>query len=408
MQVVLYEDGFASRFGPLTLLRPVFDLRCGALLMREKLERRRPDWRVALLPRAELADVVSEEHPGRDISCLDGGPTLLLSAAVLVDGPLVDSVGSGGSRVLVSAGRVVGAYLESGAREMCSRGTDLTPAIESMGLDQARGPEPRVVTHTWDLVAETPGEIGLDAATIGGRGEIAGVVSDSAVVVEPARVTIASGSTVGPGVVLDATSGDVLLGRGVVVMPNAVIVGPVSIGDGVQVRAGARIYGGTSIGPVCKVGGEISASVMQSHSNKQHDGFLGHSFVGSWVNLGAGTDTSDLRNDYGVVRVEMGGESVDTRSASVGATIGDHSKTAIGTKLNTGTIVGAFCSVFPGVFPPKHIPSFSWGTREGFVRYELERAIDTARRVMARRGVELSHAREALIRRVYERTLDCP
>jgi UDP-N-acetylglucosamine diphosphorylase/glucosamine-1-phosphate N-acetyltransferase len=158
------------------------------------------------------------------------------------------------------------------------------------------------------------------------------------------------------------------------------------VGDGSVVRACASVYPGTSVGPLCKVGGEVQASVLQSHANKQHGGFLGHSFVGSWVNLGAATNNSDLKNNYGNVRAEIDGDSVDTGSASVGAVIGDHSKTAIGTRLNTGTIAGIFCSIFADGFPPKSIPSFSWGTRDGFVRYDLDAALDTASRVMARRG----------------------
>jgi hypothetical protein len=137
---------------------------------------------------------------------------------------------------------------------------------------------------------------------------------------------------------------------------------------------------------------------MQSFSNKQHGGFLGHSFVGSWVNLGAATDNSDLKNNYGHVRVELDGELVDTGSPSVGAVIGDHTKTAIGTKLNTGTVIGAFCSVVVRGFPPKSLPSFSWGTESGFRRYELDRAIETARVVMERRGRTLTPAlRERII-----------
>jgi UDP-N-acetylglucosamine diphosphorylase/glucosamine-1-phosphate N-acetyltransferase len=249
----------------------------------------------------------------------------------------------------------------------------------------------------------TATEIVLDAQLVEGRGELRGDVHETACVVSSGGVTVGPGGTVGPGVVLDATSGDILVGRDVHIMANAVIVGPAHVGDGSLVRAGTRVYPGTSIGPVCKVGGEISASVIQSHSNKQHEGYLGSSFVGSWVNLGAGTDTSDLRNDYSNVRVEVGGVAVDTGYQSVGAAIGDHTKTAIGTKLNTGSVVGVFCSVFPGVFPPRSLPSFSWGTEAGFVRYDLERAVDTARRVMARRGVELTPTREALVRSAYAR-----
>lgn len=403
MQVVIYEDGRESAFGPIAALRPVFDLRCGALLLREKLELRRPLWRVALAVRPELARVNAEEYPGRDARSLDEGPTLLLSASVLVDDELLEAVERlKEDRILRAEERIVGAFLRGGTRGILEgRGS---PDLESLDLRDAEGVSPRVVSHPWDLVAATADEIVRDAALADGRGENRGTLHESARLVEPSRVSIGPGSEVGPGVVLDASGGDVLVGRDVRILPNAVVAGPVSIGRGTLVRAGARIYGGTSVGPACKVGGEISASVIQSHANKQHDGFLGHSFVGSWVNLGAATDTSDLRNDYGKVRVEIGGEAVDTGLLSVGATIGDHTKTAIGTKLNTGAVIGIFCNVFPGLFPPKSLPSFSWGTPDGFVRYDVERALATGRRVMARRGVEMSAARENLIRAVFERT----
>ncbi len=405
MQVILYEDSHARAFGPLTLLRPVFELRCGALVLREKLERRRPDWPIALSPRPELARVVSEELSGREPGDLPSGPTLLLSAAVLIDDALLDFLESlNGNRTILSGGRVVGALLESGCEELDCAGPQIPQLLEGLGHEAAVYEGLRVVDYPWQLVEAAPGEIGRDAALVEGRGRVSGVVSDGASIVEPERLTVGEGSSLGAGVVVDASAGEVIIGRDVRIMPNSVLVGPLSVGDGSLVRAGTRIYGGTVIGPVCKVGGEISASIVQSHSNKQHDGFLGHSFVGSWVNLGAGTDTSDLRNNYGEAKVELNGETIETGLSSVGATIGDHSKTAIGTKLNTGTVVGVFCNVFPGVFPPKSISSFSWGTADGFVRYDLEKAIATARAVMSRRGVELTEARESLIRDVYART----
>ncbi len=405
MQVVIYEDARAGAFGPITLLRPVFDLRCGVFTLREKLERRRPDWPVALSPRRELADVVSEGLPGREPPESGSGPTLFLSAAVLVDDAFLDFVESlDGDRTLLSGGRVVGAIAQGGVDAVRGRGPGIGDSIERAGRDAATCPDLRVVDRPWDLVGAAPSEIGRDAALVDGRGRVSGDVSDAVSVVGAGRLTVGRGSSIGPGVVMDVSGGEVIIGRDVTVMPNSVLMGPLSIGDGSLVRAGTRVYGGTSIGPMCKVGGEISASIIQSHSNKQHDGFLGHSFVGSWVNFGAATDTSDLRNDYGPVKVELNGERVDTGLISVGATVGDHTKTAIGTKLNTGTVVGVFCNVFPGHFPPRSIGSFSWGTPGGFVRYQIDRAIDTARAVMSRRGLELTAAREALIRSAYERS----
>jgi len=402
MQAVIYEEAGGRALYPLALLRPVFELRCGALLLREKLERRRPSWTVALAPRLSLDAVVRESMPGRGVESLGDGTTLLLSASVIVDETLLSSVdGIEDDCLLVADGLAVGAVVSSGGEDVARRLVEAGGNPRALGLAGATEVECRVARRAWDLVEATRREIERDIELLGVRGSRGGTVREGALLVEPGRIAMGEGSDVAPGVVLDASGGDILIGRDVRVMSNAYLQGPLCVGDGSLVRAAARIYAGTSIGPVCKVGGELSASVIHSYSNKQHDGFLGHSYVGSWVNLGAATDTSDLRNDYGPVRVSLGDETVDTGLTSVGSMIGDHTKTAIGTKLNTGSIVGAFCNVFPGAFPPKHIPSFSWGTPGGFVLYDIERALDTARTVMERRGVALTGAMEDAVRSLH-------
>jgi UDP-N-acetylglucosamine diphosphorylase/glucosamine-1-phosphate N-acetyltransferase len=402
MQAVLLEDAALGRFGPLTLLRPEFDLRCGVLTLREKLERRRPDWRVALHPRPEVAGLVADACPGRGLDLLDDGPTLALYGRVVVDEALLAAVeATSGDTVLTSRGEVVGALLTSDAGERLGSSGVAGGGVGALGIEATAEVPARTVSYPWDLVAAAPGEIAADAELAVRMGEIAGERHDCCCMLEEGNIAVGEGSEIGPGVVLDARRGHIVIGREVTVMPNAVIAGPAFIGDGSLVRPCATIHGGTSIGPVCKVGGEVQASVLQSHSNKQHGGFLGHSFVGSWVNLGAATNNSDLKNNYGDIRVELDGESIDTGSASVGATIGDHSKTAIGTRLNTGTVVGIFCSVFADGFPPKSIPSFSWGTPDGFVRHDVDMALDTATRVMARRGVDMTSALENRIRGLF-------
>jgi UDP-N-acetylglucosamine diphosphorylase/glucosamine-1-phosphate N-acetyltransferase len=403
MQVVIYEDGREAQFGPLALLRPVFDLRCGALLLREKLELRRPSWRCALLPRAALTAAVAEQYPGRDVGTVGDEPTLLLSGRVVVDDALLSAVEqSEGDALLRADGVSVGAYVTRRVPELLAGGRT-TPDLSGLA---AAGIECEAIAYPWELVAATGREIEKDAALLEGRGEQRGTVDQGARVLERSRVTLCAGSRIEPGVVLDAREGEIIVGRDAVVMPNAVVIGPAAVGDGTTIKAGARIYGGTSIGPRCKVGGEVEGSVIHSYSNKQHEGFLGHSYLGSWVNLGAATDVSDLKNNYGSVRVHIGGQEVDTGVTFVGATIGDHSKTAIGTKLNTGTVVGIFCNVFPGAFPSKSVPSFSWGTEDGFDVHDIDKALHTARRVMARRDVELTEAQEELIRRVFREV--CP
>ena len=176
------------------------------------------------------------------------------------------------------------------------------------------------------------------------------------------------------------------------------------MGNGSSIKIGAKIYEGTSIGEFCKVGGEVEESIIHSHSNKQHDGFLGHAYLGQWVNLGADTNNSDLKNNYGNVKVHVNGDLVDSGSMFVGLFMGDHSKAGINTMFNTGTSVGTMCNVFGSGFPPKYIPSFSWGGAEKMVEHDLSKAVETARQVMARRKKKLTAEHEKVFRYLFERT----
>ena len=226
---------------------------------------------------------------------------------------------------------------------------------------------------------------------------------ENCAIVRPENLLVHPDTRIDPGVVLDCTHGEIIIEEGAHIMPHATIIGPVVIGKNSIVRIGAKIYEGTSIGPVSKVGGEIENSIIQGYSNKQHDGYLGHSFLGEWVNLGAGTNTSDLKNDYSPVRVTIEDETFDTGSMFVGLAMGDHSKSAIGTQFNTGTAVGVSCNVFSSGFPAKWVSSFSWCGPEGTVPYRFEKAIAVARAVMARRRVELTPEDEELLKNLNAR-----
>ncbi len=405
MQTVLYEDGSHRFFGPLTYLRPQFDLRCGALLLREKLEVRFPASKVVLLPRPELARVVAEQHPGRGIDALGEEVTLFLCGRVIVDDALLRAIADiPGEAIITSGDTPVGAVVRENVAGRAGAVGESLGDLGALGIEITLEVPARIVSYPWELVNLTGEEIAIDAPLVRRAGSVEGSVHPAAHLLEPANVAVGAGTEIGPGVVVDARHGPVLIGRRVTVMPNAVLEGPLAVGDDCLIKAGARIYEGTSIGENCKIGGEVEGSVFQGWSNKQHEGFLGHSYVGSWVNLGAATDNSDLKNNYGPVRVTIGSRTLDTGLTFVGSTIGDHAKTAIGTKLNTGTVVGVFANVVTDGFPPKAIPSFSWGTPAGFVEHDLARAVETARGVMARRKVEMTPAMESLIAQVFEAT----
>ena len=173
--------------------------------------------------------------------------------------------------------------------------------------------------------------------------------------------------------------------------------GPCYVGPHSQVF-GAKIRAGTTLGPQCRVGGEVEASIIQGWSNKYHEGFLGHSYVGEWVNLGAGTHNSDLRNDYGTISVTIEGEDLETGSMFVGLGMGDHSKSAIGTQFNTGTIVGVSCNIFSAGFPPRWIKSFQWGGAKSMLPYRYDKAIAVATRVVERRKKQMTPAEAGVLK----------
>jgi UDP-N-acetylglucosamine diphosphorylase / glucose-1-phosphate thymidylyltransferase / UDP-N-acetylgalactosamine diphosphorylase / glucosamine-1-phosphate N-acetyltransferase / galactosamine-1-phosphate N-acetyltransferase len=179
--------------------------------------------------------------------------------------------------------------------------------------------------------------------------------------------------------------------------------GPCYIGPRTQVH-GAKICGGTTIGPNCRIGGEVEASIIQGHTNKYHDGFLGHSYLGEWVNLGAGTSNSDLRNDYGPVRMMVNGRVLNTGQAKVGCYLGDHTKTGLGTLLNTGTNAGVFCTLLPsGQLLPKYVPSFaSWWNGRLEDRADFVALMQTATEMMRRRGCTLAEAHKELYRLLFQ------
>ncbi len=212
------------------------------------------------------------------------------------------------------------------------------------------------------------------------------------------RVLVGEGVSLGPGTALDVTHGDIILESGVKVAPSCTLEGPLCIGAGSTVKAGATIYGESSFGVVNKISGEIGESTFGDFANKQHDGFIGHAVLGSWINLGAMTTCSDLKNNYGPIRVDLGAGAVDSGRQFVGLLMGDHAKTAIGTLFNTGTSVGFATNIFGGGMPPKCVGNFQWGGQAGCPLYGVDRALETARIVMSRRGCTLTEAHENLFR----------
>jgi len=406
-QLCIFEDSAVTRLHPLVYTRPACDLRCGVLTLREKIAHAYAEMPLALRVRPSLAPLVREQHRGASVNESVGDGCLFINGRVLVDAAFRTAVApEGPDLVFVSGGVTVAARLS---------GRNLRAALEPetvfLDLTELTGIEHQelsatLISYPWDLVAHNGDQIRADLEILAPRAGSprAGTVYQGAHLLGTENIWIGEGSKVKPGVVLDAEEGPIVIGRNVTIFPNATIEGPAAIGDNSKIKIGAKIYEGTTIGPLCKVGGEVEASIIHAASNKQHDGFLGHAYLGMWVNLGADTNNSDLKNNYGEVRVIINGEPVNSGSMFVGLTMGDHSKSGINTMFNTGTVVGVSSNVFGAGFPPKYVPSFSWGGAEGLTTYDPARALEVARRVMQRRDRVLSAAEEAVLREVFAMT----
>ncbi|UCC98123.1 MAG: hypothetical protein JSW66_20030 [Phycisphaerales bacterium] len=396
-----------GKFSPLSLGRPLWDLRCGMSSLRERLVGRIRPGDVAYF----VPDYMEEYYrtqvaePVNDMTALAGHDLVILDPLVKADG--LEISGKGKSEVgLDEQGRVLYARIGRGEVERL-RGGNMDEFLAS-----AKASLPNVACnlpvwqYTWDLVLANGEQLKADFE-ISGRSGIDGEVEEPAAIRGSRKdVYVAQGARIHPMVTLDAEHGPVYIDEGAEIHPFSRIEGPCYIGKK-SILLGAKCREGNSIGPWCRIGGEVEESIIHGYSNKYHDGFLGHSYVGEWVNLGALTTNSDLKNDYSSVSVMLDGRRpIDTGSTKVGSLIGDHTKTSIGTLLNTGSYLGAMTLIMATGKPlPKYIPSFAWFI-EGIATkgFGKGRLYETAKTAMSRRGCKWSAEAEAMWDAVFEMT----
>ncbi|MGD1046241.1 MAG: GlmU family protein [Bacteroidota bacterium] len=411
-QICIFEDNHFAQFLPLVHFRPVYSLRCGIFSLKEKILRAYSPSNITVQCRKSLALCIKARKPQFSVNEIPASECLFINGRVLADQTLAKKIPLSAKQdvVYVSGDQVIAAYASGKNLERVKKNLSSPLSLSDFdGLSKIEI-EPETVSYPWDLIQMNGTQIVKDFESIvknAGKRQphIRGKVHSGVHLLGKKNIIVENGAVIEPGSVLDAETGPIYIGKNVKVFPQSTIIGPACILDGSAVKVGAQIYWNTTIGPVCKVGGEIEGSIIHSYSNKQHAGFLGHSYLGSWVNLGAGTNSSDLKNNYGAVKVQVGSEQVDTGLSFVGMMMGDHSKSAIGTTFNTGTMVGVCCNIFGIGFPPKYIPSFSWcGVQERSTVYDIEKAINVARLVMARRNIELLDVEADLFREVYNST----
>ncbi|MBI3586061.1 MAG: GlmU family protein [Ignavibacteriales bacterium] len=408
--VCIFEDVHYSQLLPLVYFRPVYNLRCGILSLKEKLFSAYPKAEFSIHCRTYLADYMKVKNPGVRVNEISGDECLFINGRVIADEEFSKKIPLNEKNDIVYvyknqvvAARVSGKNLAKLKKHIGS----LLSLSDFDGISQ-KDVNVDLISYSWDLIQNNRRQLVKDFALLVGAKKKSGKkekIDKGVYLLNEKNIFIDDGVTMKPGTVLDAEGGPIFIGKNVQIFPHATIIGPAYIGEHSLVKTGAQIYSGTTIGPICKVGGEIESSIIHGYSNKQHHGFLGHSYVGAWANLGAGTTVSDLKNNYHSVKVTVGGEQVDTGLQFVGLTLGDHAKTAINSMFNTGTVVGVSSNIFGDGFPPKYVPSFSWGAAgETFTTYNIDRAIDVARRVMLRRNIVLTQSEDKLFRKIFDLT----
>jgi UDP-N-acetylglucosamine diphosphorylase/glucosamine-1-phosphate N-acetyltransferase len=403
--IILEDKGYRDLY-PLACLRPAFQLRCGAYSLQERLKAHAPKASIEcwMLEERQPILAASGRSVPADIRAVGAGKTALVNGRAVLPAALWQRISKTPPNVaFVLEGQLVAAVVQDVLLHGLASDQPEEAAIKSlMSLCKKIELKEGLAFHPWDLINLNVRMIEDDAAGFrDGGGKLGPGVS---LLGKRTHLRMVRNAVVEPGVVLDTRSGPIIIDGGALVRGPGRIEGPCYIGPDCIVD-GARLRPGVSLGRCCRVSGEVEQSVFMDFSNKHHDGFLGHGYVGSWVNLGAQTCNSDLKNNYSSVSVWTDGRMADTGSIKVGCFIGDHVKTAIGTMINTGTVIGPGCNVFGGPVR-KHLPPFSWGCSGSFRDHSIEKMLETAAAVMARRRQRLSPEMAGAIRTLFQSTAD--
>jgi UDP-N-acetylglucosamine diphosphorylase/glucosamine-1-phosphate N-acetyltransferase len=411
MQLCIFEDKNCANFEPLIYSRPVYELICGISTLKEKILRNFSGKKYSLHCRTFLEQVVRQHLPKIPVNEIIENECLFINGRILTSNNLSKLFSTQEDKLFLSGDTVAAARL-SGERldNFKDKLPELFGAENFFGIP-VQHVELNFVKYTWDLINNNGKELEKDFIYFtrkrkASKKKLKRKIHEGVHFVNKKQVFIGNDVEIKPGCVIDASGGPVYIDDEALLYPNVVVEGPAYIGEKTRIKSGATIYENVSIGKVCKVGGEVDDMIMMPYSNKQHSGFIGHAYLGSWVNIGADTNNSDLKNNYSTIKITVNGREVDSGMQFLGLMMGDHSKSSINTMFNTGTVVGFSCNIFGTDFPPKEIPSFSWGGSKEIKNYKVEKSIETAEKVMNRRNIKMSEADKKLFNDIYELTSD--
>lgn len=387
--LILFDDPvIRTALLPFTFTRPVADIRVGILTIAEK-------WEIRL---SLTASFLTEPYLQRKYPLISGDDNLYINGAMCPTDELtayVKQLAPGESLVTAD-----GMLLALRTDQIHSFGSSLTNSAQQTTVFTAHLPTMR---QLWSLIAANGDQLSSDFALITAGRKSQPITDPFTRCYAPENVFIEEGATI-RAATLNAEDGPIYIGRNAIISEGSILIGPCSFGEGTMVHYNGKMRKNTSVGPYCKVGGEIGNSILFANSGKGHEGYLGDSVVGEWCNLGAGTNTSNLKNDYTTVKLHSYSTNglVDTGRQFCGLMMGDFTKSGIGTMFNTGTVVGVNVNVFGSGLPPKHLSSFSWGGAiNGFTTYRLEKALQVAAEAFKRRNKVFDDVEKGILSEIF-------
>ena len=404
--VCLFEDSNWTNLKPLVYFTPVYELRCGILTLKEKTEKVFGKEKVLIHAR----NYISESIIGQmyDNILFDPNYTdewIFVNGSVLADEQFARHFNdSAGEFILKKGEKVIGAFLRKENSSLLFAGGSEFPDFGKLKDVTVKQVNTRVIEYPWDLIKYNGEEIANDFKLLYQSVPSTGRNFEGVIFKNRSQIYLGNYCQIEPFVNLNAEKGPIVIGDHAKIYAHTSIEGPAYIGHNSMIKTHACIYHNTSIGPVCKVGGEIENSIIHSYTNKQHFGFLGHSYLGQWINLGAGTTNSDLKNNYSTIRIKYHDKEIDTGMTFLGVMMGDYTKTAIGTRINTGSSIGACCNVFSDQTLPKYLPPFTWVNNNDYLEYDLDKIIETTKIVYSRRGIIFTDSDRKLFRTVFDYT----
>ena len=408
LNLYIYEDEGALDLYPISKTRPIFDIYCGHYTFIERITHYFPNANISLFVRDEMSNIVKENYPNYDVNPIKVKKGIWLLGNLLWSKTDLEYVINSNYKIYKNENKIIAANLNKyESQNWLNEGGPLKSQLSQLDTssntnDSLSSP---IIKYLWDAIKYNPTQIKLDSQFYNAGQKLPN--TSKLTLIEKDKIFIGRNVKLNPYTIFDATNGEIIIEKNVEINSFCCLEGPLFIGKNSEIRPNTQIKGGTTIGPFSKIGGEISQSIFHGNTNKIHYGYIGNSYIGEWVNLGAGTTNSNLKNNYSNIIISVNNSFVNTNSNKIGCFIGDHTKTAIGTYLNTGTVIDIACNIVSvNNYPPKYLPPFTWFINGKEEKYIFEKFLIMVEMIKQKRGLSMSLAEKEMLKKKYDKAVN--